>query len=86
MCDTMKKQWTSREFAQLLRKNGYECVRSNGDHKIYKGNGYTVSVNVHLNSMVAKRLIKECSLKVMQKIKLLFDQEARYVWNCIFDL
>ena len=61
----MKKTWTSREFADLLSKNGYHYDRCNGDHKIYKNDRRTISFNVRgrgLNRMVAQRLIKEYEL------------------------
>jgi len=63
----MKKTWTPREFAKMLKKNGYEYDRSNGDHMTYKNeNGRPITFNVRggLNRMVALRLIKEYGLIV----------------------
>lgn len=63
----MKKTWTAREFETMLRKNGFEYARCNGDHKIFKRNGRVITINVRgngLNRMVARRLIKEYALEV----------------------
>ena len=63
----MKKTWTPREFAKMLKKNGYELARSNGDHMTYKnatGRPITINVRGGLNRMVALRLIKEYELVV----------------------
>ena len=58
-----KKTITSRELCQLLSVKGFTCVRSRGDHKIYKKDDKTVTVNTrNLNRMVALRLIKENDL------------------------
>ena len=67
-CVIMKKTWTPREFAKLLRKNGYEFDHGNGDHMIYRNaSGRPISFNTRgngLNRMVAQRLIKEYGLVV----------------------
>ena len=62
------KQLKTREFEEILNKNGFILVRSKGDHKIYKRTveeqKETVVVNLNLNQMVARRLIKQHKLKL----------------------
>lgn len=59
----MKKVYTSREFATLLKKNGYRYDHSTGDHNIYRKDGRHISFPAKdLNRMVARRLIKEYNL------------------------
>lgn len=61
----MKKIYTSREFIQLLKQNGFTHKRTKGDHYIFKNGTKTISVNIRgLNRMVAQRLIKENNLEV----------------------
>ena len=60
-----KKTITSRELIQLLIAKGFRFERSNGDHKVYKKDDRTVTVNTrNLNRMVAMRLIKENDLLI----------------------
>ena len=63
---TEKKTWKAREFAALLKQNGYRLVRSNGDHMIYRNDaGRTISYNIRghgPNRMVIRRLIREYGL------------------------
>lgn len=59
-----QKTYTFRTFCKLLRKNGYDVVPKNGDHHKYKNKkNDSIVVNVRLNRLVAKRLIKEHKLK-----------------------
>lgn len=58
-----KKTVNARELGQLLTAKGFELVRTKGDHKIYKKDDKTVTVNLrNLNRMVAQRIIKENNL------------------------
>lgn len=60
----MKKIYTAREFACLLRDNGYSYSRTRGDHIIYYKDGKHISFTArNLNRMMARRLIKEYNLK-----------------------
>lgn len=54
-----KVTWTTREFKKMLRENGYELVRSKGDHFTFKKGSDTITINNRINVMVARRLIKE---------------------------
>ena len=55
----------TREFIQLLTKNGYSRVHSTGSHLKYrKGNRTLMITSKDLNKMIAKRLIKEYELEV----------------------
>lgn len=59
------KQWTSREFLRMLRKNGYTYSRHNGDHHIYVSErGRHISVPQKLGCVIARRLIKEYNLNI----------------------
>lgn len=51
-----------RDFADILKSNGYCEVRSNGSHFIYSNGTNQITVNKDLNRMVRKRLIKENNL------------------------
>lgn len=57
------KQYSVREFEQLLTQNGFTHIRTQGGHGIWKRGGEVVTVPTHkLNFMIAKRLIKELHL------------------------
>ena len=51
-----------REFADVLKSNGYHEARRNGSHYIFTNGKNTISANKDLNKMVRKRLIKENNL------------------------
>lgn len=60
--------YTYKDFKKILKKNGYLLVRKRGDHFIYKNyKGNTISINLRLNPMVARRLIKENRLLVSEE-------------------
>lgn len=51
------------DFDRMLKNNGYSKLRSKGSHTIYcNRDGNKITVNSHLNKMVARRLIKENNL------------------------
>lgn len=56
------KTYDTRRFKKLLIHNGYELLRTKGDHYIYGNGKNTVTINRHINRMVAQRLIKENNL------------------------
>lgn len=58
------KQYTEKEFATILTKNGYYHVRTSGSHSIYTNGVNTISVPMSHNCCILRRLIKENSLKV----------------------
>ena len=52
-----------RDFVKLVERNGYKHVRTKGSHLIFRNEkGRTLSVNIKLNAMVARRLISEYEL------------------------
>ncbi len=51
-----------RDFADILKSNGYREIRRNGSHFIFTNGKNTISANKDLNRMVRKRLIKENNL------------------------
>lgn len=53
------KSYSKREFTRLLNTNGYEFIRCNGSHFIYKRENETITVPKNLNQMICRRLIKE---------------------------
>ena len=58
------KQWTHKEFVKLVEHNGYFLKRCKGSHCIYENNkGRHISIPIHLNSVIARRLVKENKLK-----------------------
>lgn len=60
---TKPKRYSSKEFKQLLKKNGYWVERIKGSHYIYTNQqGNIISVPKDLNVIIALRLIKENNL------------------------
>lgn len=58
------KTYNTREFIAVLKRNGFEFVRNNCGHNIYKNGSATISVPRRINKMIAQRLIKENCLVV----------------------
>jgi predicted RNA binding protein YcfA (HicA-like mRNA interferase family) len=59
------RQYTQREFIKVVRANGFCYKRSRGDHSIYYNErGRHISIPRNLKCVIARRLIKENSLKV----------------------
>jgi predicted RNA binding protein YcfA (HicA-like mRNA interferase family) len=56
------KQYTQREFIRIIRRNGYTFNRHSGDHAIYVRDGKHLSIPQKLNSVIARRLIRENNL------------------------
>lgn len=62
-----REGFDTRMMVQLLVKNGYRKVRSNGSHFTYRNDkGNTITITKKLNRMVAMRLIKENALKIFK--------------------
>lgn len=61
---TMMKSYNPREFTRLLMNNGFEKVRHNGDHRIWKRNHEMIVTDRNMNEMVIRRLIKEHNLQI----------------------
>lgn len=57
------KEFSCREFEQILMKNGFKYHHQKGDHRIWKRNSEIIVVTKKLNRMVARRLLKEYRLK-----------------------
>ena len=59
------RQYTSREFIKIVEFNGFYYSRHNGDHAIYVNDrGRHISIPKNLESVIARRLIKENNLEV----------------------
>lgn len=56
----MKKSYI--ELDRKLRRHGFVLNRWKGSHAIYCNGEHTVAVNIKLNEMVARRLIKTYNL------------------------
>lgn len=56
------KSYNTREFKVLLKKNGFEQIRTTGGHSIFRKGERVISINNKLNKMICKRLIKENNL------------------------
>lgn len=57
------KEFSCREFEQILMRNGFKYHHQKGDHRIWKRNSEIIVVTKKLNRMVARRLLKEYHLK-----------------------
>ena len=52
-----------KDFIRQIKANGYEHIRTNGSHMIFRNEaGRILPVNLKLNKMVVRRLIKEYEL------------------------
>lgn len=59
------KQYTQLEFIKIVEKNGFFYSRHSGDHAIYINNkGRHISIPRRLESVIARRLIKENNLDI----------------------
>lgn len=59
------RQYTQREFIKICIANGFYYSRHNGDHAIYiNDNGKHISIPSNLESVIARRLIKENNLEI----------------------
>lgn len=57
------KQYTQREFIRIVKNNGFQYNRHNGDHAIYVNDkGRHISIPRNLECVIARRLIKENNL------------------------
>lgn len=57
---------SDREFAKLLKQNGYVVARTSGDHTIWfnEARKDSITVNRNINPIVMRRLIKEHNLTI----------------------
>lgn len=63
------RQYTQKEFIRIVKRNGYSYSRHNGDHAIYVRDGKHISIPHRLESVIARRLIKENKLETNFKRK-----------------
>ena len=57
------KQYTQRGFIRIVKNNGFQYNRHNGDHAIYVNDkGRHISIPKNLECVIARRLIKENNL------------------------
>lgn len=64
------KQYTQTEFIRIVKRNGFLYKRHSGDHAIYINNkGRHISIPYKLESVIARRLIKENNLDINIKRK-----------------
>lgn len=65
------KQFTHREFVRVVVANGFYYDRHSGDHAIYLNEkGRHISIPLKLESVIARRLIKENNLEIdIKKLK-----------------
>ena len=57
------KEFSTREFEQILTRNGFKYHHQKGDHRIWKRNSEIIVITKKLNKMIARRLLKEYNLK-----------------------
>lgn len=61
------KQYTQKEFIRIVKRNGYNYNRHNGDHAIYiNDKGKHISIPQKLECVIARRLIKENNLNIKE--------------------
>ena len=59
------KQYTQKEFIKVCVANGFFYSRHNGSHAIYVNDkGRHISIPRNLESVIARRLIKENNLNL----------------------
>ena len=66
MTNYVTKQFKTREFVKIVKKNGYYYERSSGDHDIFYNGSKHLTVptgSSDINIMLARKLIKEYNLK-----------------------
>lgn len=65
------KQFAHREFVRVVVANGFYYNRQSGDHAIYLNEkGRHISIPLKLESVIARRLIKENNLEIdIKKLK-----------------
>lgn len=91
------KQYTQREFIRICVANGFYYSRHKGDHAIYINyKGRHISIPKHLESVIARRLIKENNLEIntkklkkekrMSNAPLGADEDPRAPWNQPLDV
>lgn len=69
------KQYTQREFIRIVKNNGFQYNRHNGDHAIYVNDkGRHISIPKNLECVIARRLICESGLIIPEKKKGLKNQ------------
>ena len=64
------RQYTQKEFIRIVKNNGFQYNRHNGDHAIYVNDkGRHISIPKNLECVIARRLIKENNLDANKKKK-----------------
>lgn len=64
------RQYTQLEFIRIVKRNGFFYNRHNGDHAIYiNDKGRHISIPRKLESVIARRLIRENKLEINLKRK-----------------
>ena len=56
--------FSAKDMERILRKNGYEHLRTKGSHRIYSNGVHTTVVNLKLKRSIALAIIKQCGLIV----------------------
>ena len=73
------KQYTSKEFIRIVKKNGFVLNRYNGDHAIFVNDkGRHISIPKKLECVIARRLIKENNLNIDIKNKKKMSESGYY--------
>lgn len=91
------KQFTHREFVRVVVANGFYYDRHSGDHAIYLNEkGRHISIPKKLESIIARRLIRENNLEInikklkkekrMSNVPLGADGDPKAPWNQPLDV
>ncbi|MEG0898359.1 MAG: type II toxin-antitoxin system HicA family toxin [Oscillospiraceae bacterium] len=51
-----------RDLTNILRKNGYELVRTNGSHHYYSNGNNNVAVPIRLKPIISTKIVKQYQL------------------------
>lgn len=57
------KNYNTKEFQRLLVANGFQLVRTKGDHFIYKRGNDIITATKEPNKMMVRRMLKTYNLK-----------------------
>jgi len=80
------RQYTSKEFIKIVKKNGFVLNRYNGDHAIFVNDkGRHISIPKNLECVIARRLIKENNLDINIKRKNKMKESGGYPAGAEFD-
>jgi len=68
MCQRAKRQWTLKEWTDMLKNNGYKFKRfAKSSHQTWTNGKSNITFPININCMLARRLIRENNLTENQQ-------------------